>query len=134
MFPSKPPVDCFDKSIVIAWDGKRAAARALADAKLFLKAGHNVDLVSIGRMPLAEATPGVDLEKLFKNHGWNVTISEIPLSKKTISQILVEHCRNVDAGLLVMGAYEHSPLREGLFGGVTQDISLGAEIPVLMSH
>ena len=33
-----------------------------------------------------------------------------------------------------MGAYEHSPLREGLFGGVTQDISLGAEIPVLMSH
>ena len=54
--------------------------------------------------------------------------------KKTISQTLVEHCRNVDAGLLVMGAYEHSPLREGLFGGVTQDISLGAEIPVLMSH
>ena len=134
VFPSNPPVDCFDKTIVIAWDGKRAAARALADAKLFLKAGHNVDLVSIGRMPLAEATPGVDIGKLFKNHGWNVTISEIPLSKKTISQILVEYCRNVDAGLLVMGAYEHSPLREGLFGGVTQDISLGAEIPVLMSH
>jgi nucleotide-binding universal stress UspA family protein len=65
---------------------------------------------------------------------WNVTISEIPLSKKTISQTLIEHCRNVEAGLLVMGAYEHSPLREGLFGGVTQDISLGSEIPVLMSH
>jgi len=82
VFPSNPPVDFFDKTIVIYWHGKRAAARALSDAKLFLKAGHSVDLVSIGRMPLAEATPGVDIEQLFKNHGWNVTISEIPLSKK----------------------------------------------------
>ena len=69
VFPSNPPLDKFDKTIVIAWDGKRAATRALADAKLFLKAGHNFDLALIGRMPLAEATPGVDIEKLFKNHG-----------------------------------------------------------------
>ena len=69
MFPSNPPLDKFDKTVVIAWDGKRAVARALADAKLFLKAGHNVDLALIGRMPLAEVTQGVDIEKLFKNHG-----------------------------------------------------------------
>ena len=81
VFPSNTPMDCFDKTILIARDGKRAAARALAVAKLFLKVGHNVDLVSIGRMPLAEATPAVDIEKLFKNHGWNVTISDIPLLK-----------------------------------------------------
>lgn len=75
MFPSNSPVDFFDKTIVIDRDSERAAARALADAKLFLKSGHNFDLVSIGRMPLAEATPGVDIEQLFKNRGWNVTIS-----------------------------------------------------------
>jgi nucleotide-binding universal stress UspA family protein len=33
-----------------------------------------------------------------------------------------------------MGAYEHSPLREGLIGGVTHDIALRASLPVLMSH
>jgi nucleotide-binding universal stress UspA family protein len=36
--------------------------------------------------------------------------------------------------LLVMGAYEHSPLRAGLIGGVTHDIAIKASLPVSMSH
>jgi nucleotide-binding universal stress UspA family protein len=38
------------------------------------------------------------------------------------------------AALLVMGGYGHSRLRERVFGGFTQRILRGAEIPVLMAH
>lgn len=46
----------------------------------------------------------------------------------------MKHCESTGAGLLVMGAYEHSSLREGLIGGVTHDIAIKASIPVLMSR
>jgi nucleotide-binding universal stress UspA family protein len=39
-----------------------------------------------------------------------------------MADTLVDHCENVGARLLVVGAYEHSPWREGLIGGVTHDI------------
>ena len=38
------------------------------------------------------------------------------------------------AGLLVMGGYGHSRLREWIFGGFTQRILRGAEAPVLIAH
>lgn len=134
IFPTEPAPGFLQKPIVVAWDGKRAAARALGDAMLLLQKGHKIDIVSVGGPPINDATPGVDIHSLLAHHGLNVTISEIAREGKSISDRLVEHCAEVGAGILVMGAYEHSPLQEGLFGGVTQDISLRAEIPVLMSH
>jgi nucleotide-binding universal stress UspA family protein len=38
------------------------------------------------------------------------------------------------AALLVMGGYGHSRLREWIFGGFTQHVLRGAELPVLMAH
>jgi nucleotide-binding universal stress UspA family protein len=40
----------------------------------------------------------------------------------------------LDAGLLVMGGYGHSRLREWMFGGFTQHAFGAATLPVLMSH
>lgn len=59
---------------------------------------------------------------------------ELPRKRRSIADVLVAHCEEAGASLLVMGAYEHSPLRENLIGGVTHDIAMRASIPVLMSH
>jgi nucleotide-binding universal stress UspA family protein len=40
----------------------------------------------------------------------------------------------LDADLLVMGAYGHSRLREMILGGVTRDILRNTNVPVLMAH
>lgn len=40
----------------------------------------------------------------------------------------------VGAGLLVMGAYSHTRLREMVLGGVTQHVLHHAPIPVLLAH
>ena len=38
------------------------------------------------------------------------------------------------ADMLVMGAYQHSPLREFLFGGVTRHMLAHADLPMLLRH
>ena len=134
IFPANFEGTLFGKRAVVAWDGGRAAARALADAMQILKTEDEVEIVSVGRSPLEGALPGIDVGMILDRHDVKVTLTELPRSKRSIADTLVDHCDAVGASLLVMGAYEHSPLREGLIGGVTHDIALRARIPVLMSH
>jgi nucleotide-binding universal stress UspA family protein len=47
----------------------------------------------------------------------------------------MSECGERQVGLMVMGAYSHSPLREKLLGGVTLSmLSNSAATPVLMMH
>lgn len=133
-FPATFQGSVFDGRAVVAWDGGRAAARALADAMQVLRTETVVEIVSVGRSPISDAMPGIDIGQMMARHDMDVILTELPRKKRSIADTLVEHCEATGAGLLVMGAYEHSPLREGLIGGVTHDIALRARIPVLMSH
>ena len=38
------------------------------------------------------------------------------------------------AGLLVMGGYGHSRIREWIFGGFTQQVLADAPLPILLAH
>lgn len=134
IFPAGYRESVFHRRAVVAWDGGRAAARALADAMQLLEEEDEVEIVSVGRSPLANALPGMDVGVVLDRHDVKVTLTELSRGRKSIADTLVEHCEAVGAGLLVMGAYEHSPLREDLIGGVTHDIALRARLPVLMSH
>ena len=134
IFPADFEGSVFDQRAVVAWDGGRAAARALGDAMQILETESSVEIVSVGRSPLADSMPGIDVGMVLDRHDVHVTLTELPRDNRSIADTLVDHCDTTEASLLVMGAYEHSPLREGLIGGVTHDIALRAKIPVLMSH
>ena len=133
-FPANYTGTVFDGRAVVAWDGGRAAARALADAMQILETEAEVEIVSVGRSPLADSLPGIDVGMVLDRHNVRVSLTELPRERRPIADTLVDHCEKIGASLLVMGAYEHSPLREGLIGGVTHDIALRAKLPVLMSH
>jgi nucleotide-binding universal stress UspA family protein len=51
-----------------------------------------------------------------------------------VSDVLARQVRDVDAGLLVMGAYGHSRFREAIPGGATRDMLEAAEVPVFLAH
>ncbi len=118
---------------LVAWDGKRAAARALGDAMHILETKERVTVMSVGDV-VPPARFGDDITTLLERHG--VTADHIVrgAGRDGIAKTILNACKEVDAGLLVMGAYEHSPLREELLGGVTRDILQDAHLPVLMSH
>ncbi len=134
IFPSGNDSKVSGRRVVVAWDGGRAAARALADAMGILGKDDRIEIVSVGRAPLARSLPGFDVCKVLERHGFSVTLTELPRGRDSVAETLIKHCEAVAANLLVMGAYDHSPLREGLIGGVTQDIAIKTRIPVLMSH
>ena len=134
IFPANFEGTLFGKRAVVAWDGGRAAARALADAMQILKTEDEVEIVSVGRSPLEGALPGIDVGMILDRHDVKVTLTELPRSKRSIADTLVDHCDAVGASLLVMGAYEHSRFSEMIFGGVTRHVLGHSHIPVLLSH
>lgn len=121
-----------NESAVVAWDGRRASARALADAMHILGTKERVTLLTVGdAAPQAHAE---DALRLMALHGVDATRISFPQLSGGIGQTILNACEDLGAGLLIMGAYEHSKFSEDILGGVTRDILSNARLPVLMSH
>ncbi|SCZ62164.1 Universal stress protein family protein [Epibacterium ulvae] len=122
------------ETAVVAWDGRRAAARAVMDAMQLLETKQKVSVVSVSDGTLRDALEGIDIKTALTRHGIDVARVKKPQSKQKTAQDILQHCEDVSAGLLVMGAYEHSPFRERIFGCNTHYILKNAQLPVLIAH
>ena len=131
--PTELNGNAFEGGTVLAWDGKRAAARALGDAMEVLEQDQKVLVVHVGEEHDVRK-PGRDIMMHLSRHDIHAELTCYPRNGRAISEIVLETCEMTGAGLLVMGAYEHSRFSETLFGGMTKDILKAARMPVLMSH
>lgn len=122
------------KDIMVAWDGKRAAARALADAMPLIEDAKRVTVLHIGDDDSMVRRPGRDIMEHLSRHGIHAELRIEPRGSKSIGETVVDTCLAMAPELLVMGAYERSRFTETLLGGVTLDVLAAADIPVLMSH
>ena len=118
--------------VVIAWDGSRAAARALADASCFIDRAERVTVIGVREKPI-DRDVGALLDALTAR-GANVTAEIFQASDTTIGRAIQTKAVELRADLLVMGAFGHSRLREFVLGGATADVLSNTMIPVLMSH
>ena len=121
------------RTILVAWDGSRAATRALADAQPLLAGADNVFLVTIegaARGGLAITDIAAHLRRL----GVRCQQRTVPGSDRATSIALQEECEAVGADLMVMGGYGHSRLQEKLFGGVTRSLVATSPTALLMSR
>lgn len=118
---------------LLAWDGERAAARALSDAMDLLEDKHKITVLHVGDEKTVRQ-PGQDIMEHLSRHGIDAELSVQPPGGIATSDIILNTCAETDAGLLVMGAYEHSRFAEIIMGGVTRDIVAKSHVPVLMSH
>jgi nucleotide-binding universal stress UspA family protein len=50
------------------------------------------------------------------------------------ASILLDHANQLQAGLVVMGAFGHSPLREFFFGSTTRGVLRDSKVPVMLYH
>ena len=118
---------------VLAWDGSRAAARAMNDAMQILETKALVTIVTVGKARPEASPPGIDVETALARHG--VRTERVTLKEgRSIARTILDHCAECGAGLLVMGAYEHSKFREDFLGGVTHTVLREAQLPVFLSH
>lgn len=115
---------------IIAWDGKRAATRAIGDAMDLLADKAEVTLLSVG--DVKPRYTDLVLANMAR-HGINARAATVE-KDGSIAHTLLAEAVSRDAKLIVMGAYEHSKFTHDLFGGVTTDVMRDTMVPVLMAH
>jgi nucleotide-binding universal stress UspA family protein len=122
-------------TVVIAWDGSRPAARAVADALPFLERAKTVRIVTVlNEKELSSESPAAELSKYLERRGIDATPDCIDAAGRRIGEILSSYLTSNQADLLVMGAYGHSRLREFILGGATRSMLSNPPLPILLSH
>lgn len=122
-------------TIVIAWDGSRAAARAMADALPLLPKARQVRLVTIlNDKPDARAGMVKDALRHLEAHGVKAVAEEIPSEGRKAGEAITEYALRHKSDLIVMGAYGRSRLREFVLGGATEYMLSDLRVPLFLSR
>lgn len=132
--PKVFPASSMNDRAVLAWDGGKSAARAMNDALDILVTKPEITIVTVGEGSDQVQARLERVKSHLATHGIASEAEIIPRSKRAIGRVLLEAVKKHDAGLLVMGAYEHSKFFEDIWGGATNSAINTAEVPVLMSH
>lgn len=122
------------QGVLVAYDGSAQAARALASfAESGLAKGRPVHVATFDDRS-GRAQEHADTAKMFLQlHGISSEVLISPLVKKVGTQIL-EEANRVSAGLIVMGAFGQSSVREFLLGSVTRSMLDVLPVPVFLDH
>ncbi len=75
-----------------------------------------------------------EMPKILSEHGVTAELHTLPIGPGALGAVLLAEAHEFGADMLVMGAYQHHPLRELLLGGVTRFMLTHADLPVLMRH
>ena len=133
VFPAGAEPSALD-TVAVAWDAGRASARALRDALPVLKRARRVVILSVTDDKEIASDAGADAAAFLAAHGVTATTATIARGASSIGDALQNRAIEQGAGLLVMGAYGHSRLRDFVLGGATKSILAAPKLPVLMSH
>jgi nucleotide-binding universal stress UspA family protein len=137
LVPPKWRGGALGRKIAVAWNGKREAARALADAAPLLDVADEIVVITVDAKPDANGVgpaPGADICAHLARRGLKVELRNLDGLGRPDAETLIAGAQACDADLLVMGGYGRARVREMVFGGVTRAIVDAAPLPVFMSH
>ena len=134
LVPEDSPAATFGH-VMIAWDGSRVAARAVSDARDFLQRAQTVTIASVtDEKALREEDLGGRLAEYLARHDVETTLALVQSRGRPIAEALQGHAREIGAGMLVMGGFAHSRMRDFVLGGATGGVLKDLQIAVLLSH
>jgi nucleotide-binding universal stress UspA family protein len=134
VLPHAGRITTFGENVVVAWDGGREAARALADSLPILKRARFVTVYTVEKHLDRETPVGFEVSEYLERHGVRAAFKSTPrVSGVSTAETLLNQISDIHADLLVMGAYGRARARERALGGVTHTLLRTMTAPVLMS-
>src|ERR1017187_6286513 len=122
------------ETVAVGWKECAASARAIAAALPLLQLAQRVVIINVAE----DNSPGLEaLDSVRQQLAWHeVTAETLRLGDgiATAETLLPRAVADLNAGLLVIGGFGHSRLRETVFGGVTRSLVKRADIPLFIAH
>ena len=124
------------RRIVVAWNDSAQALNALRRALPLLKAADIVSLCIIDppKRGHDRSDPGGSVAQMLARHGGKTEVSVLAQTTDFVSDTLLRHATDINADLIVMGAYGHSRFREAIFGGATRHMLQVSRLPLFLAH
>ena len=129
-----PKAASHGQGVLVAYDGSVHAARALASfVATGLGAGQGIYVLSIGEDSELSRRHADSAQAYLQRHELRSS-AEIMRPKGRLGDQILKEASRVSAGLLVMGAFGHSALREFFLGSVTRSVLSSLPLPVFLDH
>jgi nucleotide-binding universal stress UspA family protein len=124
------------RRILLAWNESSEALGAARAALPLLRTAESVHVVVIDPPTHGpnRSDPGGLVSQYLARHGVKVEIDVLSKTLPRVSDVLLRHVGDMDADMVVMGAYGHSRFREAIFGGATRYMLEQATVPTFMAH
>lgn len=120
-------------TVMVAWTDTRECRRAISDALPMLRAADRVVIAEVAIDAIDARAPIADAAAWLARHGVDAD-KVVARMKGTSIDTLAALADEVEADLVVAGAYGHSRIHEWAFGGVTRDLLLRDRRCTLLSH
>ncbi|WP_417599235.1 universal stress protein [Pararhodobacter oceanensis] len=136
VLPDSKLQENFGQRVVVAWNQSNEALSAVRRALPLLKAAEHVSVVVVDPPVHSpeRSDPGGLLTQMLARHGVRAEVAVLAKTMPRVSDVLMRHVEDVDASVLVMGAYGHSRLREAILGGATRNVLENAQRAIFLAH
>src|SRR5439155_12383782 len=105
-----------------AWDESPECWHAVSAAIPFMHLAKSVRVISVDQDASNRQASQAEVLAYLRCHGIGATAQVVAPESRSVGDTLLAVGAEHEAGLLVMGAYSHSRLREMLLGGATRHI------------
>ncbi len=137
LLPSPPRRKQKFERILIAWNVKAQAVRAVAGAMPLLQAAKVVRIVTVDAAPSRAGrgeAPGRELAAYLAAHNVQAEVNNLDGLGREHARAIADAALDFDADLVVMGAYGHSRAREFVLGGVTRAFLADSKTALFLAH
>jgi len=126
------------KRPLVCWNGSREAVRAVNDAMSLLQAADKVTVLVVNPEKPGSGDhgdiPSADIAHYLARHGVKAEAASVKTDRSDVGETILSRARDIDADMIVAGAYGHSRTREWILGGVTKTLLHETTIPAFLSH
>jgi len=129
--PKGEPMLAFDRPMLLAWDGGYEAAVAMRAALPLLALASAVHILTVREKE--DTFPARDAASYLSRHDIHAEVHELE-RHGSIAATIAETAQDLDAGLIVMGLFGKSRLRELILGGVSRELLAKSAVPLLLAH